>query len=401
VSSTALFVIDVPLLPGVGVHSNGQSLRVRLRPFPEEAGYILASEANERILELRRLKRAGITVAPPRRTEEIILAEAARLWLRKLDRDGGSRGAPLTPGGRREYRRAANPWIGVRLRDEIPEAIDSRGRLLADCPLSQLRKWDVDEYLATRRIATPKQAREERHAFLSILKLARERGDVFADELLLLRPIPRAKTTVGRALELEELRFLAARAPEHQRRWYLLGGTIGARIMSLLRAEESWLDLVERTLTIPPAHHKSGNATGEPVIIDLLDEEVALLREQLLVRAPGTTLLFPRKYGSPWSHGHFHRKTWTPTLRRARRDWRSEHGLEPDAPTPFDGLRPHDLRHTAATVLCDHILDDGLVAIRMGHSDGGKLVRERYRHISRRKLREELDRIDAAGGLGR
>jgi integrase len=124
-----------------------------------------------------------------------------------------------------------------------------------------------------------------------------------------------------------------------------------------------------------------------------------LLREQLLARAPGTRLLFPRKGGSPWRHGHFYAKTWVPTRRRAQREWRREHGLDDDAATPFDGLRPHDLRHTAATVLCEHILDDALVALRLGHNDGGRLVRERYRHVGRRKLRAELDRTDAAGGL--
>jgi integrase len=246
-------------------------------------------------------------------------------------------------------------------------------------------------------VPLPKQARAERQALLQILKLARERGDRFDEELLELNPI-RVDARVGVALEPEELLYLAERAPEHQRRWYLLAGTIGARIMSLLRATDDWLDLDAKTLTIPAANHKSGNVAGD-LTLDLLDEEVLLLREQLLARAPGTRLLFPRKGGSPWRHGHFYAKTWVPTRRRAQREWRREHGLDDDAATPFDGLRPHDLRHTAATVLCEHILDDALVALRLGHNDGGRLVRERYRHVGRRKLRAELDRTDAAGGL--
>jgi integrase len=386
-----------PRLPGVRRHPNGKSEQVRVHPFPPEAGFVTIEEANRYSLKLRELKAQGILVAPPRATmRPYTLSEATRDWYRHLDANGGTRGRALTPGGRREYRRAGKPWVGIPASETAPAPVDQRGVLFADIPVEYLRRPAVDQYLTRRKATAPKQAKAERQALLQILNLARENEYPVDHGLFALRPILAPTVRKGIALDLPQLAYLAAHAPAHQRNWFLLGGTLGARIMSLLNATDDWLNLDAGTLTIPAAFHKSGNVAGD-LILDLLAEEVGLFRQQLLVRAAGTSLLFPRRYGTRWTHSNFHRQVWTKARDRAARDWQREHG---EGPTPFDGLRPHDLRHTAATVLCERIADDGLVALRLGHADGGKLIRERYRHVDRNRLRVELDRIDAAGGLG-
>lgn len=98
---------------------------------------------------------------------------------------------------------------------------------------------------------------------------------------------------------------------------------------------------------------------------------VSLLREQLLARAPGTRLVFPRKHGSPWSHSAFRRLVWLPMIRDATKAWEREH---PNEPVPFAGLTTHDLRRTAITLMCEAEMAAELAAERVGHGDGGALL---------------------------
>jgi integrase len=96
------------------------------------------------------------------------------------------------------------------------------------------------------------------------------------------------------------------------------------------------------------------------------------------------------------------------------------HGLTVDAPTPFEwivtdrhgrpvidvdgtfktgGFAPHDLRRGAADLLLSLGLPLELVAARLGHKDAGTLVATTYSTLNRDRLRRELDRIAADGGI--
>src|SRR5712691_5303041 len=55
--------------------------------------------------------------------------------------------------------------------------------------------------------------------------------------------------------------------------------------------------------------------------------------------------------------------------------------LADDAPTVFDDLHVHDLRHTAISLMCRAGYRPEWVAERVGHNDGGALILRNYRHL--------------------
>jgi integrase len=194
--------------------------------------------------------------------------------------------------------------------------------------------------------------------------------------------------------------------------------------MELLQAEDVWFDLDNATVTIPAWATKERRERT----LDLLADEVTLVREQRLVRSrdtrrgPGGTLyVFPRPEGGPWKvHSGFWNRVVVPMRRKAARAWREQHELAAGVPTPFEwvvldshgrpvidvdgkpklgGFAPHDLRRGASDLLLELGLPHELVAARLGHKDAGYLVAKTYSTATHARLRRELRRIDAEGGI--
>jgi integrase len=400
-------------LPGVRVHPNGRSLQVRVHPFPSQAGFPLDGiKANEYALELQRRKAEGIFVPPANPTKTTTLADLAAEYLERLRTVGGKRKIPYSPEGMKQAYKDCRPWLGEPTPDRWAkgggkisalQALDEKGTPLGTLPLSALTVRPVELYLERRSELTPRAAVGEYQRLVGILRLAARRGETFDQGLLALDPMRRRPKPRKTILTFEQLQYLARYAPEHQRRLFLLGGTLGCRIGELLQAEDSWVAWDTCALTIPPDVCKERREK----ILDLLPEELAVLREQQLVRSPqtvngggGTRLLFPRKGGNGWQISGFWNEAILPMRKKAARAWQGEHGLAADAPTPFDTFAPHDLRRIAATTLRSMGIDAELVARRLGHADQGQLVDQVYAADTRReRLRAELDAIAQAGGI--
>ena len=402
-------------LSGVRLHPNGRSLQVRIHPFPSKAGFPLDGiAANAYALELLRRKSQGILV-PPSRSSAATLADIAAEYLERLQTVGGKRKVPYSPAGLEHAHRCCRPWLGEPTPDRwvkgggrisALQALDEKGTPLGSLPLSTLSVRQIELYLERRSETTPRAAVGEYQALVGILRLAARRGEPFDRGLLALDPLRRRPKPRKTLLTFEQLNTLAQYAPEHQRRLFLLGGTLGNRIGELLKAEDSWLDVATCTLTLPVWACKERREK----ILDLLPEELAVLRAQRLVRSPstvngagGTPLLFPRKHGTPWkTSGGFWAEVILPMRHKAAQAWRAEHDLAADAETPFDTFAPHDLRRIAATTLRAMGVDAELVARRLGHADQGQLVDQVYAADTRRdRLRAELERIASGGGIAR
>ena len=175
-------------------------------------------------------------------------------------------------------------------------------------------------------------------------------------------------------------------APTYGSRLLRLPSTTGMRIGELFSLTEHHLDLSGRSLFVPAELCKERRDKTIPLFAD----EVALLREQLLARAPGTALVFPTKTGRPWRYGQFHKLIWSKARQRAELVWAGEH---PGEPNPFVGLTAHSLRSTAADLMRNAGLAPELAAARLGHADGGALLLSNYRNVEAQALREEMDRI--------
>jgi integrase len=94
--------------------------------------------------------------------------------------------------------------------------------------------------------------------------------------------------------------------------------------------------------------------------------------------------VFPTQTGQPWQHYQFLRLVWYKARARAAAAWRAQRDLAGDTPTPFDGLTPHDLRATAATLMRDAGFAREDAAARLGHADSGQLLDRIYDQGDRR-----------------
>jgi integrase len=113
---------------------------------------------------------------------------------------------------------------------------------------------------------------------------------------------------------------------------------------------------------------------------------------------PSGYLIFPAPSGGYWRPSTFH-DHWHPI----RMDWHDR--MDParrELMAMFRGkkyLDFYELRHYCASFLLDQGIKPEDVAIHLGHTDGGKLVRELYGHPdedrARERLREKLDEPDS------
>jgi len=195
-----------------------------------------------------------------------------------------------------------------------------------------------------------------------VLRRAHERGQR-VDGRILRIPAIRHTAREGIALTADELRELASWLPERHKRLVLLAGTVGARQNEWFTLDERSLELdgQEPVMRVPQVHNKS----RRPKAIPLTQREALLLKEQLLARTAGTSLVFPNDKGGQWNRHRFRDEVWQPAVEAAG----------------YDSLPFHMLRHTAISLMCRAGYRPEWVAERVGHSDGGALVLKRYRHL--------------------
>jgi integrase len=390
-------------LRGIRLH-RGQH-QVRVHPYPAE-GFATVEEAFAHREYLGDLKRQGIRYLPAQAPGDLPLSHWADAALAEKEARGGKRG-PLSERGRRYWHDSLRPWRGevdaegVRTYASPPERpahqrwacpLDVRGKALADRPLSSLTPAEVEPVLERRAAEARSQAAYEAQALLAVLRLARRRGAQFDDRLLELEPVVIGKAKRGLALTPDELAFYCDCAPTHSWRALHLMGTTGMRLSELLTLTKDRVDVAGRRLFVPARLTKEGRDKTVP----LMDDEAKLLAEQILLSPPSTPEVFTRPGGTAWSRQGFYDDVTAPTRELAVASWRRHQGLGDEAPTPFDEVTNHKLRHTAITLMRQRGLQVELIAQRVGHNDGGALILRRYRHVGTNELREALDSIGSS-----
>jgi integrase len=123
----------------------------------------------------------------------------------------------------------------------------------------------------------------------------------------------------------------------------------------------------------------------------LTELEVALLREQLMARAPGTRLVFPTPEGGQWNRARFRDRVWVKSVNTAAHHDKQTGRDE----SVFDGFNFHGLRHTAGSLMAVAGLDPAVASERMGHTDGGALFLSTYRHLYEGEKRIQAARLEA------
>jgi integrase len=95
----------------------------------------------------------------------------------------------------------------------------------------------------------------------------------------------------------------------------LLAGTVGARQAEWFGLDERMLELDgdEPVMRIP----RTPNKSRRPRAIPLTSREALLLKEQLLARTAGSTLLFPNKKNEPWNRHRLRDQVWQSAIEAA------------------------------------------------------------------------------------
>jgi integrase len=336
--------------------------QVRVRPFPEMT--LPTREAAETVeLDLKlRLKLGHLY-----REKPTTLGEELDGLLERKRSMGGKRG-PLRPAGIRYYQDCVRPWEPLR-----------------DTPVPALRRRQIEDHIAARAAVAPTAARNELQFLKAALRAAQSRGQQVDVGIFDIDPI-RVEPREGQALEYEELLGLASWLPERVQRIVPFCGTVGLRFTEAVTLTDDRVDLDAGTVFIPGRLNKS----RRPKPIPLARIEVQLLREQLLVRPPGTRVVFATEKGGVYSRSGF-QSIWLPALLAAGL---AHEGKRDGRTIVVADFRFHWLRHTAISLMARAGMKAELIAERVGHTDGGALIYRRYRHLFPSEVREAVSMLD-------
>jgi hypothetical protein len=368
------------LLPkGIDWHNGRYRVRLTFPGVGTHAEYHGDLEtATLRVALMRERRRAGLL---PTASKATTLGDGARAVL--AEATAPKRG--LTPGGVQWWERITKPW-----RDG-PHST-TPGHLLN---VAKLRAE-----LRARIAQHPKAGKDELAALQRILRTLRA-DDSRVPELILDAPARRPRRE-REALAVSDLDLWASCAPTRSYQLlHLLQGSIGNRIGELLQSRPEHWDLARGYLYVPQPKEQ------RPKRIVLLPDEVELAREQLQTVAPGADTVWTMPNGEPFpyrhgrvQHSYFDRHVWQPTKAAAIAAWRAAEHASPFDATPYDQLTSHDLRATAITTMRDLGVSEETCAWRVGHADGGGLVRRIYDRGSREDRAErELRKLGGAGFL--
>ena len=351
-----------------------RSYLVRVPPFP--ARTLRTREDAERVeLELKRRKALGEHYeAPP-----ITLGEAMDGRLARLRATGNP----------------SDSWMALN------ELAAKAWEPLRGYRLSVLRRARIEDMTEKRAAAHRKSAKVELEFLKRVLREARARGQR-VDPAIFEIPAVKHKPRPGRALSVTQLYEFASWFPAHVSRMVLLAGMVGPRQKVWFNLTDAMLDLKARTMTIPSWLAKSGREHS----IYFNDLEASLMREQLLARAPGTSLVFPTAEGRIWTANRFRDRVWLQAVEAAGTN---DPDRRPGVPSIFEGFTFHMLRHTAASLMAKAGYTAAAAAERLEHNDGGALYLRTYRHLYEDEkrtnaellqvlVREELDESGTEDG---
>ena len=250
--------------------------------------------------------------------------------------------------------------------------------------IPMLRRATVEDVVQARAALHPQSAKNELEFLKRVLHDAKGRGQRVDDAIFEIPPV-RHRPRRGRGLSVTELYELASWFPEHVSRLVLVAGLVGARQKVWFNLTDEMLDLKAATVTIPAALAKRRREHR----IYLTELEASLLREQLMARSAGTSLVFPTVEGKMWTAGRFGDRVWVRSTEAAvKNDLSKRDG----ASSIFEGFTFHLLRHTAASLMALAGMDAAAAAERLEHSDGGALSSTR-RSVTSTRVRSVRRRI--------
>lgn len=275
---------------------------------------------------------------------------------------------------------------------------DPEGRLqgLAGYFLEQLTAGLVEDEIALVARRAPRQAQLALAHLKQCLRNAGRRGQLF-DERILEIPPPAYTERQPVFLTWERSQDLASWCAEPN--LILFGVLAGLRQGECFALDERAVN-VDAGSVLVEAGSRRGQRTRTKSrrarTVWLCDQARQIVREQLVRRPAGTTLVFPSPAGRHWRKDNFMARVFRPAAVHAglgtldRDDQGRGH---------YQGIVFHDLRHTCASLMIAAGANPLEVAEQLGHFDktgrpDPRLIWQRYGHLYEGATRRAVQRLD-------
>ena len=303
-------------------------------------------------------------------------------WLATIEVSKG-RGEWLDPAlGRQTFAAWVGEWAGttVDLRASTLERDASivRNHLLprfGPMPLAKITSTEVRTFVAEMLAASthsPATVRKVGQILAKVMSSAVDAGLIGRSPCTGVR-LPAEGSRQMRFLDPDEIEELADAMPEHYRPLVFTAAYAGLRWGELAGLKVERIDLLRQTITVTEQLTEVNGtlACGPPKTaagrrtVNVSRFLVEMLADRLCEPLTATSgLVFPSPEGTPMRRSNFRRRAWSMATRRA--------GLE--------GLRFHDLRHTAVALAIAQGAHAKAIQERMGHSSV-TVTLDRYGHL--------------------
>ena len=216
--------------------------------------------------------------------------------------------------------------------------------------LSDIKPQDVDDYksLRLKENAAPATVDRELSALRHLINLAERWNKFFGKNPVSIAGLLHPNNQKERTLTHEEQKRLLDSTNEYLRPVIIFALNTGMRKSEILTLKWSNVDLKTRIITLEKTNTKSKKLRGIPI-----NTVVRKLMLELKLKGKGSEYVFLSSKGMPYKKEDSLRQPFLGALRRA--------GIE--------GLRFHDLRHTAATRMIESGASIVAVSKILGHED--------------------------------
>lgn len=270
---------------------------------------------------------------------------------------------------------------------------------------AMLRSWAGD--LAAGGMA-PRSVRKAVQLVRQALEVAVEDRVIGTNPADRLRGLPKVATVRARFCTPAELERLVDAVDPRFRVFTLTGGWSGLRMGELCGLRRRSIDLDARRIEVVETLgevngrvvHQAYGKTGAARRSVPIPRHVAVELAPHVDGLAGDDLVFTGPGGGPIRRSLFHARVWQPACETAGLGRRTKTVVDGRARSEWDGLRPHDLRHTAVSLWILAGADLTQLKRWAGHESVATLI-DTYGHLMPDREAPVIDALDALAGPGR
>ncbi len=351
--------------------------------------------------------------------------DVARRWLVRMDAEahGAMFAQPTNARAPRPFKEIITVWEETCWTGLAPSTTSRYGQIcrtyllpeFGNTPIADIDREATRRYFArlTREGKTPGTVRKVHTVLSAIMTEAVELNIIAANPCTRMRGLPPTSHQEPTFLRAEQVRTLAEAMPTttHRLLVYTAAYT-GLRAGELAGLRRRDVDLLRGVVQVRQALKQldtpngagpvfGSTKTGKTRTVTLPRFLRNMLNDHLTnptIASGGQSadaLVFTSPEGGVHRHGLFMRRVWYPIIKGDPDNKDPKKRRQPALPAELHGLRFHDLRHTAASMLIAQGAHPKIIQERLGHASITTTM-DRYGHLFEGHDTALLDGLDAA-----